>query len=116
MPSRSFGPILLGAALFAAGLVGIVALWAVWPRSSNTSPLAALAALTWSCTYILTAILTWRRSRFAAPAFVAAIGLLLFPARFVFPGGQVLLPSFVVISVVAFVGYSYLRRVREPAV
>ena len=115
MLSRSFGTILLASAFLAAGLAGIVALLAVWPRSTNTSPLAALFALLWSCTYIVTAILTWRRSRFAAPAFVAAIGLLLFPARLIVPGGQIFLPSFVVISLVAFVGYRYLRRVREHA-
>ena len=115
MLSRSFGTILLAGACLAAGLAGIVAFLAVWPRSSNTSPLAALFALMWSCTYIVTAILTWRRSRFAAPAFVAAIGLLLFPARLIVPGGQIFLPSFVVISLVAFVGYWYLRRVRERA-
>lgn len=115
MLSRSFGTILLASAFLVAGLAGIVALLAVWPRSSNTSPLAALFALLWSCTYIVTAILTWRRSRFAAPAFVAAIGLLLFPARLIVPGGQIFLPSFVVISLVAFFGYRYLRRVRERA-
>lgn len=115
MLSRSFGTILLANAFLVAGLAGIVALLAVWPRSSNTSPLAALFALLWSCTYIVTAILTWRRSRFAAPAFVAAIGLLLFPARLIVPGGQIFLPSFVVISLVAFFGYRYLRRVRERA-
>jgi hypothetical protein len=113
---RAFGTILLAGVFFAAGLAGIAALWAVWPRSSNTSPLAALFALLWSCTYILTAILTWRRSRFAAFVFLAAAGLLVFPARFIVPDGQFFLPSFVVISLVAFVGYSYLRRVREPAV
>ena len=42
----------------------------------------ALFSLTWGCTWVVTAVLTWRRSRFAAPVFVAAIGLLLFPARF----------------------------------
>jgi hypothetical protein len=110
---RPFGTILLAGAFFAAGLAGIVAFWAVWPRTSNTSPLAALFALIWSCTYVVTAILTWRRSRFAAPAFLAAIGLLVFPASFIVPGGQLFLPSFVVIILVAFLGYWYLRRVRE---
>ena len=115
MRSRSFGTILLAGAFLAAGLVGIAALVAVWPRSSYTSPLAALFALMWSCTYIATAILTWRRSRFAAPAFVAAIVLLLFPASFIVPGGQLLLPASAAIAFFAFVGYRHLRRLREPA-
>lgn len=110
-----FGTILLSGAFLAAGLAGLVAFWAAWPRTSNTSPLAALFALVWSCTYVATAILTWRRSRFAAPAFLAAIGLLLFPARLLVPGVQLFLPSFVVIILVAFLGYRYLRRVREAA-
>ena len=115
MLGKPFGIILLAAALLAAGLAGIAAFWAVWPRTSNTSPLAALCALVWSCTYVVTALLTWRRSRLAPPAFLAAIGLLVFPASFIFPGGQLFLPSFVVIVPVAFLGYRYLRRAREPA-
>jgi hypothetical protein len=114
MLGRPFGTILLAGACLAAGLAGIAALSAVWPRTSNTSPLAALFTLTWSCAYVVTAILTWRRSRFAAPAFLAAIALLVFPARFIVPGGQLFLP-FVVIILVAFLGYRYLRRVRQPA-
>jgi hypothetical protein len=114
MLRRPFGTLLLAGTFLAAGLAGIVTFWAVWPRTSNTSPLAAMFALMWSCTYVVTAVLTWRRSRFAAPAFLAAIGLLLFPARFIVPGGQLFLP-FVVIILVAFLGYRYLRRVREPA-
>jgi hypothetical protein len=115
MLRRPLGTILFAGAFLAAGLAGIVAFWAVWPRTPNTSPLAALFALMWSCTYVVTAILTWRRSRFAAPAFLAAIGLLVFPASFIVPEGQLFLPSFVVVSLVAFLGYRYLRRVREPA-
>jgi hypothetical protein len=38
--------------------------------------------------------------------------LLLFPARFIVPGGQLFPPSFVVVILVAFLGYRYLRRVR----
>ena len=112
---RTFGTTLLAGIFLAAGLTGIAAFWLVWPRTSSTSPLAALFALTWGCTYVVTAILTWRRSRFAAPMFVAAIGLLLFPARFIVPGGQIFLPSVVVLIVVAFLGYQYLHRVRERA-
>jgi hypothetical protein len=115
MRGRPFGITLLAGALLAAGLAGVVAFWAAWPRTSNTSPLAALFALTWSCTYVVTAVLTWRRSRFAAPASLAAAGLLVFPASFIVPGRQLFLPSFVVVILVAFLGYGYLRRVREPA-
>jgi hypothetical protein len=116
MLRRPPGRILLAAAFLAAGLAGIAAFWVAWPRTSNTSPLAALFALVWSCAYVVTALLTWRRSRLAAPAFLAAIGLLVFPLSFVFPGSQLfLLPSFVVIVLVAFVGYRYLRRACEPA-
>ncbi len=115
MRGRPVGIILLAAALLAAGLAGIAAFLAVWPRTSNTSPLAALFALAWSCAYIIAAVLTWRRSRFAAPAFIAAIGLLMFPASFIFPGGGQLfpLPSFVAIFLFAFLGYRYLRAAGE---
>ena len=116
MLRRPFGITLLAGVFLAAGLAGIAALWVAWPRTSNTSPLAALFALLWSCTYVVTALLTWRRSRLAAPAFLAAIGILVFPASFLFPGGQLFLPSFVVIVLVALLGYRYLRRAREPAV
>jgi len=117
MLGRPFGIILLAGALLAAGLAGIAAFWAAWPRTSNTSPLAALFALTWSCAYIAAGVLTWRRSRFAATAFIAAIGLLMFPLWFVFPGGGqlFLLPSLVVVFLFTFLGYQYLRRASEPA-
>jgi hypothetical protein len=116
MLRRPFGIILLAAALLAAGLAGVAAFWAAWPRTSNTSPLAALFALTWSCAYIVAGVLTWRRSRLAAPAFIAAIGLLVFPLSFVFPGGQLfLVPSFVVVFLFTLLGYRYLRRACEPA-
>jgi hypothetical protein len=75
----------------------------------------ALVALTWGCTYVATAVLTWRRSRFAAPIFVAAIGLLLFPARYLLPGGQLLAPALIVLTLVAFAGHRYLRRRSEAA-
>jgi len=116
MLRRTLGTTLLAGVLFVAGLAGIGASWAAWPRTSATSPLIALLALTWGCTYIATAILTWRRSRFAAPIFLAAVGLLLFPARFIVPGGQLFVPSLVVLTLVAFIGHRYLRRTREAAV
>ena len=116
MLGMPFGIMLLGAALLALGLAGIAALWVTWPRTSNTSPLAALCALVWSCTYLVTALLTWRRSRLAAPAFLAAMGLLLLLLSFIFPGGQVvLLVLFVVTLLVALLGYWYLDGARAAA-
>src|SRR5688500_3701789 len=115
MLRRPFGIILLAGAFLVAGLAGIAGFGVAWPRTSNTSPLAALFALMWSCTYVVTAILTWRCSRIAAPAFLSAFGLMLFPMSFLVPGGQLFLPSFVVIVPVAFLGYRYLRRARAPA-
>jgi hypothetical protein len=112
---KPLGTILLTGAFLAASLAGIIASWAAWPRTSTTSPLVALLALGWSCVCIVTAILTLRRSRFAGPAFIAAIGLLLFPARFIVPGGQLFLPSFAAVILVAFLGYRYLRRVSQVA-
>ena len=113
---KPLGTLLLAGMFLAAGLAGIVAFSGAWPRTSNTSPLMALFAWVWSCVCIVTAALTWRRSRFAGPAFVAAVGLLLFPARYIVPGGQIFVPSFVVITLVAFLGYWYLRRASQAAV
>ena len=113
MPQRPLGIVLLAGALLVAALVGIAALVAVLPRSSNTSPLAALFALTWSGAYVVTAILTWRRSRLAPLSFLSAIGLLLFPASFLFPGSQLALPSSIVVVLVAVLGYRYLRTARQ---
>ena len=115
MVRRTLGTTLLAGVFLVAGLVGFAAFWAAWPRTSSTSPLAALFALTWGCTYVVTAILTWRRSRFAAPIFLAAIALLMFPAAFLVPGGQIFIPSVVIIVLVAFLGYQYLHRARVPA-
>jgi hypothetical protein len=112
---KPLGAILLAGTFLAASLAGIVAFLAAWPSTSNTSPLLALFALVWSCAGMVTAVLTWRRSRFAGHAFLVAIALLLFPARFIAPGSQIILPSFVVIISVAFLGYRYLRRVHEAA-
>jgi hypothetical protein len=114
MPERPFGIILLAAVLLAAGLVGIAAFWGVLPRTSNTSPLAALVVLMWSCTCLVTATLTWRHSRLAPPFFLAAVVLLLFPAWFIAPGGQLFFPSFMAVVLVACLGYRYLRRAHQP--
>lgn len=112
IPKRPLGTILLAGVFLASALAWTVVSWGSWPRTSNTSPLAALFALVCGCTYVGTAVLTWRRSRFAAPAFLASIGLLLFPARFLVPGGQIFLPASAAIILVGCLGYWYLRRAR----
>lgn len=111
MLGKPIGIILLAAALLTAGLAGIAAFGAAWPRTSNTSPLAALLALVWSCTYVAAAMLTWRGSRLAAFAFLAAMGLLLPLWFFIFPGTDVFLyPSSAVTFLLGFLGYRYLTR------
>jgi len=113
MIRRTLGTTLLAGVFLVAGLAAIGVSWVAWPRTSTTSPLLALSALTFGCTYVITAVLTWRGSRFAAPAFVSAMGLLLFPARLIVPGGQLFVPSLVVLALVAFLGHRYLHRTRE---
>ena len=112
MAHRPCGTVLLAGALLAAGLVGMAAFVAVLPRSADTSPLASLFALAWSAAYTVAAILTWRRSRLAPLAFLVAIGLLLFPASFVFPGSRLTLPALMVVLLIAVLGYRYLRTAR----
>ena len=101
MAHRPCGTVLLAGALLAAGLVGMAAFVAVLPRSADTSPLASLFALAWSAAYTVAAILTWRRSRLAPLAFLVAIGFLLFPASFVFPGSRLTLPALMVVLLIA---------------
>jgi hypothetical protein len=115
MHERTIGTTLLACVFLLAAIAGLVVFVAALPRNSDTSPLAALLALLWSSTYAVAAVLTWGRSRFASFAFLAAIGLLLIPARFLVPGGQLFLPALVVLTLIAFLGYWYLRRVREDA-
>ena len=116
MLGRPSGIVFLTAALLAAGLAGVVLVWCVWARPPTTTPHAPPIALGWGGTYVVTALLTWRRSRFAAPVFLGAVGLLLPLLFFIFPGGQVLLlPWFVVTFLFAVVGYRYLRRRPAPA-
>jgi hypothetical protein len=114
MLNRPVGIILLARALLVAGLVGAAAFWRALPRTADTSPLAALFVLMWSSTCLVTATLTWRRSRLAPLSFLAPIGLLLFPASFIFPGSQLFFPSFMAIVLVAFLGYRFLWRARQP--
>ena len=119
MLRRPPGIILLAAAFVAAGVAGIAAFsvaFVSWLRTPGISPLAQLFALAWSCTFVVTAVLTWRRSRRAPPAFLVATGLLLVLLSFSFPGGQLLLlPLFIVACLFASLGYRYLRRASEPA-
>jgi hypothetical protein len=110
------GIILLGAVFLAAGLAGIAAFWVTWPRTSNTSPLAALVALVWTCTHVVTAALIWRRSRLAGPAFLAAMGFVVLLLWFILPGHQLRLPLLGVTFLFAFLGYRYLRKAGEVAV
>lgn len=112
MLDRSRGTVVLTVFLLAMSLAGAVAVWAAWPRTTNTSPLAALFAVTWTGVYLLAAILVWRRSPLAPIVFLAAVGLLLFPASFMFPGSQVLLPSLIVLLPVALFGIRFLRNAR----
>jgi hypothetical protein len=112
---RPIAVTLLASLFFVAALVGLAAFWAALPTNSNTSPLAAMFALLWSCLYFVAAILTWRRSRLAALSFAAAISLLLFPASFLVPGGQIWLPSLVVVALIAFLGARFLLRMSTPA-
>ena len=110
---QPLGTILLTGVLLTIALGWLVVFWGALPRTSGTSPLAALFCLFCASTNVLTAVLTWRRSRLAAHAFVAAVALLLFPARFLVPGGQVFVPSFVVLAVIGLAGFLYLRRMSE---
>jgi hypothetical protein len=108
--NRPLGITLLSGAFLAAGCAGIVVGWGAWPQVSSISPLFALVVLAWSCGAVFTAVLAWRGSRFAGAAFVATMGILLFPARYVVPGGQLFLPASVVIVIVGGFGYLYLSR------
>ena len=109
---RPVGVTILSGAFLTAGCAGIVVGWEAWPQVSSISPLLALVVLAWSCGAVLTAVLAWRGSRFAGAAFVATMGILLFPARYVVPAGQLFLPACVVVVLVGGLGYLYLSRAR----
>jgi len=112
---RSFGVVLIAAACFAAGLGGIAGFWAATEaRVPGTSPLAQLFTCAWSITYILAGVLTWRRSRFAPYAWVAALGLLVFLLWQIVPNDRLLLLGpLVLTALAALFGYRYLRRQRQ---
>jgi hypothetical protein len=116
MRGTALGVNLVAAALFVVGLAGVAAGWQAWPRTASTSPLLALIALAWGCTCLAAAVLAWRRSRFAAPVFCAAVAFLLLPAKYLVPGSQTFLPSLVLIVPLAVVGFLYLHRRRRRAV
>jgi hypothetical protein len=73
----------------------------------------AMFSLMWGCTFLAAGVLAWRRSRFAAFAFLAAMGLLLTLGSYVFPTGQLLVRSASLVTVlVGLMGAWYLSRVR----
>lgn len=115
MNPRPFGTILIATVFCAAGIAALAAFWGAIPRTSGTSPLASLFALVCACAYIATAILTWRGSRFAPFVFLAAIGLLLFPARYAVPDGSIFLSAGVVLGIAGLVGCVYLRNAQHAA-
>lgn len=109
---RSFGQLALAVLLLAAGLFGVAVVASSWPRDANTSPLVALFASAWSCAYLTAGVLAWRGSRFAAVAFIAAIGLLLPVFSFIFPGNTSVAASagVAIVLCVGLLGYRYLRQ------
>lgn len=115
MLSKPPGVVVLTGMFLLSAVAGFVAFLQAWPQTSNTSPLMALFALLWSCASGVTALLTWRGSRLAAPAFLLAIGLLLFPASYIVPGGQLFYPAVVVLAVAGFLGFRYLHTARQIA-
>ena len=121
MRGRPSGVVLLAATLLMAGVAGVAAFsvaFVTWLMTSGyTSPLALFFTLAWSCTFVTAAVLTWRGSRRAPPAFLAATAFLFVLLSFIFPGGmRLLLPLLVVIFPCAFFGYRYLRRASAAAV
>ena len=119
MPRKPAGIVALAAgflAAAAAGLAAFSAAFAAWLRTPGTSPLASLFTLTWTGTFLGAAVLTWRRSRGAAPALLAATGLLLVVLSFLFPVGRtVLVPMYLTLALLALAGFRYLRGACEPA-
>jgi len=111
MTMKPFGVVLFGAVCLVAGLVGIAGFWvATEARVPGTSPLAQLFTMAWSITFILVSVLMWRRSRLAPLVFLVAMGFPVVLMRFIFPGGQPFVPSLIAASLVALLGYRYLRR------
>jgi len=109
MQTKPFGVRVLAGVLLVAGLAGIAAFWGALPRTPGTSPLMAMFALVWGCTFLAAGVLAWRGSRFAAFAFLAAMGLLLTACSYVFPNGQLLVRSASLVTVlVGLIGAWYL--------
>jgi hypothetical protein len=117
MRGRPFGIVLLAAALLATGLAGFAAFWGAWPSNAGTSPLSAIFALVWGCTYTAASVLIWKRSLLAPPTFLAAIGLLMVLLWFIFPTAHhIVRPGLVIILVLAFLGSLALQRASVPVV
>ena len=107
----------MSAACLTVGVAGVVAFWAATEaRGPGTSPLAQLFTSALSITYILTSVLMWRRSRFAAPAFLVALGFPVILSWYILPGVPISLPTLAVTFLVGLLGFWYLWRVgQRPA-
>jgi len=106
---------MLAAVCLVASVAGFAVAWSAWPTNAATSPLLTLSALLWSGSYLAAGVFLWRRSRLAGPALLVAVGLLLFPARFVVPSGVLFVPALLVIVLCAWLGHRYLRAARTAA-
>ncbi len=116
MPKQPLGVALLAAVLLVAGLAGLIAFVGAVPRTPGTSPLMAMFALVWGGTFLAAGVLAWRGSRYAAFAFLAAMGLLLTLGSYVFPTGHVVVRSASLVTVlVGMAGAWYLSRARGAA-
>jgi hypothetical protein len=73
----------------------------------------AMFSLVWACTFLAAGVLAWRGSRYAAFAFLAAMGLLLTLSSYVFPNGHLLVRSASYSTIlVGIIGAWYLGRAR----
>ena len=113
--SRPSGRMLLAAVFLAAGTAATVAFYGALPRGAGTSPLMALFFALCACTCLTAALFIWRRSRFAGHGFLSAVALLLFPARYLFPGQDIFVPAFLVVLVIGFIGYRCLQPSNSAA-
>lgn len=109
--TQPFGIFVMAGVCLVVGLLGIAGfLVATAGRVPGTSPLAQLFTSALAITYIATAVLMWRRSRFAAPAFLVALVFPVFVARNIVPSGVLLVPSLMATSLASWLGFRYLRK------
>ena len=109
--SNHVGVVVMATVFLVIGLAGIAGFWvATKARMPGTSPLMQLVTAAYSITFIGAGVLIWRRSQLAAPAFLVALVLPVYVARYIVPSGALLLPSLIVAALIAFPGYLYLRR------